>query len=185
MILLLESREIRTVEDGGGPPRYDFRASTHPISDLPGHPRNLPDTSGTSTWGTRRALWVSFSLRFCASGCFLGAPEAVGSRNEAFGVDFGAALARKAMIFEYFSPSHVLKFLWRFATYFQYSFGLKCLFFALCAENAHMHFDPQKPKDFDDFQSFLRRWPRRKEGKTNQTSMRQLAPPNKGNHPHL
>jgi len=106
----------------------------------------------------------------------LGAPEAVGSRNEAFGADFVLALARKAMIFEYLSPSHVLKFLWRFATYFQYSFGLKFLFFALCAKNAHMHFDPQKPKDFHDSQTSLRRWPRRKEGKTNQTSMRQLAP---------
>ena len=53
------------------------------------------------------------------------------------------------MIFEYFSPSHVLKFLWRFATYFQYSFGLKFMLFALCAKNAHMHFDPQKPLDFD------------------------------------
>ena len=162
-----------------------FEPPSYRIWDPPGHPRNLPDTSATSTWGILRALWVSFSLRFYASGCFLGAPEAVGSRNEAFGVNFGATLARKAMIFEYFSPSHVLKMLWRFATYCQYSFGLKFLFFALCAKNAHMHFDPQKPKDFHDSQTSLRRWPRRKEGKTNQTSMRQLAPPNSGNQSHL
>ena len=41
-----------------------FGASSHPIWEPPGHPRNLPDTSGTSTWGTLRALWVSFSQRF-------------------------------------------------------------------------------------------------------------------------
>ena len=120
---------------------------------------------------------MSFSLRFSASGCFLGAPEAVGSRNEAFGVDFGAALARKAMIFEYFSPSHVLKVLSRFATYFQYSFGLKFLFFALCAKNAHMHFDPQRLMDFMFYESLLRRRARRKEGNTNQILMRTPAPP--------
>ena len=71
----------------------------------------------------------------------------------AFWFPLGAILARKAMFLGLmFVFSRALSF-HLFFTYCWYSFGLKVMFFALCAKSAHMHFEKNDVHDLSKFTS--------------------------------